>query len=659
MSSYKTDKLKLHKWAPLDNVKRTEFNDNFDLVDKKIDELQLGAVEVNEKIGEVSEQLAEKATKADLERIGTATPKGTYATLAALETAFPTGTTGIYIVSADGKWYYWNGTKWTPGAQYQSTGIALNSIEPTMVKGVNMQGGNLYSPQYFQTGWIDNTGTVQSHKTYGRAKVPVSPNKVYSLFLPEKNSYDISSGAIIFSDINGVKISHINGRLFINPLKYKGLYYITVQIPPDAFHMEFNVYISDADNREKAIFVLGDVINDEVVNNPLITSIFNASLADEKVRKEFSDFKSSVKSIGGNLYKYPEHYRPDYYVSTTGVIQKAAGWGASVVPVEQEKKYSVWLSFGIYSGTIGSVAFYDKNMVLISFIYQGNNITHPNIGGSYKGSNYITVTTPPNTGYIAITSKRGAQDSPYDDSQTLIIVEGSVIDDISVKKSLAEINGIPIVATSTIPTNENRYSEITWGALGDSITEKNSRATKNYVDYIQEELNCQVVNLGRSGTGYKRTEDEGRAFYQRILQVPANIDVLTIFGSGNDLSLTLGTPTDTTTDTICGCINKTIDNFYTVHPITPIGIISPCPWGGYPPSSPNNKMKLYSEALAEISKLRGIPFLDLYHYSNLRPWNSTFLSLAYSRDEGNNVHPDETGHKIIAPKIREFLKTLI
>lgn len=46
-------------------------------------------------------------------------PKGTYATLDALNAAFPTGNTNIYVVVADGNWYYWNGS-WMPGGLYQN-----------------------------------------------------------------------------------------------------------------------------------------------------------------------------------------------------------------------------------------------------------------------------------------------------------------------------------------------------------------------------------------------------------------------------------------------------------------------------------------------------------------------------------------------------------
>ena len=55
-------------------------------------------------------------------------PKGTYATLSALQSAKPTGDANIYVVTADGKWYYWSGSAWVAGGTYQSTGIADGSI---------------------------------------------------------------------------------------------------------------------------------------------------------------------------------------------------------------------------------------------------------------------------------------------------------------------------------------------------------------------------------------------------------------------------------------------------------------------------------------------------------------------------------------------------
>ena len=89
----------------------------------------------------VDEELTKKVNQADLNKkadmsyvdtkvasVASGSPKGTYATLSALQTAFPTGNTNIYLVTADGKWYYWNGSAWAAGGVYQSTGIGNISL---------------------------------------------------------------------------------------------------------------------------------------------------------------------------------------------------------------------------------------------------------------------------------------------------------------------------------------------------------------------------------------------------------------------------------------------------------------------------------------------------------------------------------------------------
>jgi hypothetical protein len=51
--------------------------------------------------------------------VASGSPKGTYANLAALQAAFPTGNTNIYVTLNDGHWYYYN-SGWQDGGLYQS-----------------------------------------------------------------------------------------------------------------------------------------------------------------------------------------------------------------------------------------------------------------------------------------------------------------------------------------------------------------------------------------------------------------------------------------------------------------------------------------------------------------------------------------------------------
>lgn len=208
-----------------------------------------------------------------------------------------------------------------------------------------------------------------------------------------------------------------------------------------------------------------------------------------------------------------------------------------------------------------------------------------------------------------------------------------------------------------------------WTCIGDSLTEANVRTTMHYHDYIAELTGINVVNHGHSGAGYyARSFDY--AFMNEVQRIPTDSDVITIFGSINDIfsgERPIGNITDTDTSTLCGCINITIDNLYARIPVAYLGIVTPTPcWyqadgsvDDWTPSNPGNDLETYSEALIGICRRRSIPCLDLYHESNLRPQIASFRTLTYSKDSGNGIHPDETGHKLIAARFLEFIKTLI
>lgn len=200
-----------------------------------------------------------------------------------------------------------------------------------------------------------------------------------------------------------------------------------------------------------------------------------------------------------------------------------------------------------------------------------------------------------------------------------------------------------------------------WCCVGDSLTETNSRTTKNYHGYIADKTGITIVNLGNSGRGYKNPGADTKTFIDVMADVPLDSDVVTIFGSGNDLThgYTLGNVTDSGTTTICGCINETIDALIARFPTVQLGIVAPTPWVSFPPSVADNLMEQYVEALKTICSNRSIPFLDLYHCSNLRPWTAEGRAACYTRDEGNGVHPDETGHKIISSRFEGFLDSLL
>lgn len=81
-------------------------------------------------------------------------PKGTYATLSDLQAAFPAGNNNIYVVRADGNWYYWNGATWASGGIYQSAGLP----DDLAFKATNLMKNGDFSNG--TTGWTAQGGTA-------------------------------------------------------------------------------------------------------------------------------------------------------------------------------------------------------------------------------------------------------------------------------------------------------------------------------------------------------------------------------------------------------------------------------------------------------------------------------------------------------------------
>ena len=112
-------------------------------------------------------------------------------------------------------------------------------------------------------------------------------------------------------------------------------------------------------------------------------------------------------------------------------------------------------------------------------------------------------------------------------------------------------------------------------------------------------------------------------------------------------------------DRVLASMNGIDPEWYERIPLARLGIVTPTPWVGSMPSKTTCGMAKYSEAIVEICKRRSIPCLDLYHESNLRPDDENFRKLAFSKDGGNGVHPDEKGHEIIAASFQSLLERLI
>lgn len=222
-----------------------------------------------------------------------------------------------------------------------------------------------------------------------------------------------------------------------------------------------------------------------------------------------------------------------------------------------------------------------------------------------------------------------------------------------------------------IEQSQKKWKDKVWCPVGDSLTDKMVRCRTNYHDYIHEETGIAVVNFGASGTGYVGGSD-GQHFYQRVaeLAIYADADVVTIFGSGNDVSLVsnntypLGTASDTIENgTYAGYVNECLDKIFENAPHARVGIISPTPWIQNMPYKVTTFSQI-SDMLKQIADRRGIPFLDLFRTSGFRVDNEDFVNYYFTPDvdttlTADGVHPNSLGQKWIASQIKAFIGSMI
>lgn len=205
---------------------------------------------------------------------------------------------------------------------------------------------------------------------------------------------------------------------------------------------------------------------------------------------------------------------------------------------------------------------------------------------------------------------------------------------------------------------------------GDSITEKNFRATVNWHDYLCDWLGLgSVENDGKSGTGLTRTFGGNNGIYSRIDTWTDELDFIVVMaslndGGGENAALPLGTFADSGVGTsyFAAC-KAVVQKLLTKYTNVPIAFITAPPRG-----SVNDRGAGYGidgwyhpwcEALKTVCAHYSLPCLDLYHNSGLRPWlaenNAAYFSCA-SSPQGDGTHPNAAGQEILARRVCEFVK---
>ena len=125
-----------------------------------------------------------------------------FANLAALQSKYPTGKTGIFVTVDTGHKYIWSNNSWLDAGIYQSVGIAENSINPSKLSKIyDLQGdGNIYSGQYI-VGYDNNNKIVlQKSDTTPFNVLEVYFNKAGIVHLKKSVSH-VFGQAVLITDL--------------------------------------------------------------------------------------------------------------------------------------------------------------------------------------------------------------------------------------------------------------------------------------------------------------------------------------------------------------------------------------------------------------------------------------------------------------------------
>lgn len=277
------------------------------------------------------------------------------------------------------------------------------------------------------------------------------------------------------------------------------------------------------------------------------------------------------------------------------------------------------------------------------------------MGGSSDAGVYIwrsIVPTNLSVNSLQINHKTGIGSANITASQGAVIVKNNGVDAI--------INGVAIPANTNDAANKQyvdekiseNWSGFKWYVLGDSLTDPAGgvHTSKFYYEYIQEKTGIQVIVDGIGGTGYHAGASNGTRFADRVKNIPEDVDIVTIFGSGNDVKYA-------TQEQYHAAMAEAMAYFYENRPGLPVIIVPPSPWATY--NKRSDEWKNYCDKMELVALNYSLHYLgEMWTAPPFDP-NSPAAREAFFTKCPDGVHPDENGHRLLAPYFYEKMRQVL
>lgn len=184
------------------------------------------------------------------------------------------------------------------------------------------------------------------------------------------------------------------------------------------------------------------------------------------------------------------------------------------------------------------------------------------------------------------------------------------------------------------------WSHLKWYVMGDSLTaQDNAFTNKRYYDFVREKTGIQVIVDGIGGTGYGAGVSNGESYYDRVQNIPDDVDIVTIFGSGNDIRYAESANME---------IYNTLSWLCLERPSLRVIVVPPAPWLGY--NKREDPWKAYCDRLQLCALTCNFRYVsDMYDCPPFNPNFTGHMESFFTTDPEEGIHPDENGHKALAP----------
>ena len=618
----------LHQWINIDVAPYDKIGDLSGLNTQNKTDL-VGAI--NENVSQLNEKTSQINTntlnisslQTQIINSASGSPKAVFATISDLQSNVNANTVdgkkSIYVVAADGGWYYWNGTAWAKGGTYQSTGIGKNSVDTYNTLFFNKPSMNLFDKSAFSknlTFYIASKTTIYSANHGLSDFIPVTPNKIYYV--------NFGSFAYFFD----------NNKNYVSAVTIgTGDYIGTYVIPNNCYYIRVLMADFTQSKIDSAIINEGTATLTDYVPYKILPKEYIKDIDSIPVER-----KNFVKSdnLTENLYDKTKALANKVTVNGT-VLDSADYYLSDYIPCVGMDNFIVSHA----EHTLYTV--YDINKTFISAcdvdIVPCDNY---NFKLPYNLSiKYIRFNVP----------------IVYKDS-FVIQKSNEIIEDT------CSPNWIVPKTNSLLGKNISTFGDsITWYDNKNFVNThiESGSYVKGYQYYLSK-YGCNIANYGVSGA-----VAEG-IYYQVCSANFTNCDIATLTCGANDWELmrSLGEikPIGSTTfdiTTYFGAIQASIEKISNSNPFTRIILITPIrsymkksmfttewiqkssEYNGY-----LEQPSLYADALKQIAQLYGLQIIDLREKSGLNFLNYTsLLGDIDASTNGRHEHPTNKFYKRI------------